>query len=73
LPPYAAVSGSWFGREQCAKSFRKSWVSQDGIAKCGVGQPCDHGNLDGRHDLSSIDGDGGEAKDAIAIDFNQRL
>jgi len=48
-------------------------VSEDGIAKCGVGQPRNHGNLDRRHDLAPVDGQSGEAKDAIAIDFNKRL
>src|SRR6266480_2669508 len=64
---------SRFGREQCAEALCKSRVSEDRIAKCGVRQPCNHGNLDRRHDLASVDGESGEAKDAVAIDFNKRL
>ncbi len=63
----------WFGREQRLKPLGKCRVSQNGIAKCGIGQPSNHGNLDGRHDLPSIDREGSEAKDAIAVRFDQRL
>ena len=37
------------------------------------GDPADHGSLYRSHDLSTIDSKGGEAKDAIAVYFYQRL
>jgi hypothetical protein len=48
-------------------------VSQDGVTERGVGQACDHGNLDGRHVLPGVDTEGGEAKDAITIRLHQGL
>ena len=42
-------------------------MSQDRIAQRGVGQPCDHRNLDGGQDLPRADTEGGESEDAIAI------
>jgi hypothetical protein len=61
------------GREQRDKPLHKSRVSQNGLTQRRVGQPGDHGNLDRRHDLPSVDRKGSEAKDTIAVYFNQRL
>ncbi len=48
-------------------------MSQDGVTKRGIGEPCDHCNLDGRHDLPCVDTEGSEAKDAITISLHQGL
>lgn len=44
----ALILGRGLGREQHAEALGESGVSEDGIAKRGVGQPRDHCNLDGR-------------------------
>jgi len=46
-------------------------VSQDRIAQRGIGQPCDHRNLDGGQDLPRTDTEGREPEDTIAIGLNQ--
>jgi hypothetical protein len=48
-------------------------VSQDGIAKRGIGQSCDHRDLDGSHNLARADTEGSKSQKAIAIGFHQRL
>ena len=42
-------------------------MSQDRIAQRGVGQRCDHGNLDGGEDFSRTDTEGREPEDAIVL------
>jgi len=46
-------------------------MREDGIAQCGVGEPGNHRNLDGRHDFSGLDPEDAEAKDAVAPGVNE--
>jgi len=48
--------------EQRYETFDQCWVSQDRIAQRGVGQPCDHRNLDGGQDLPRTDTEGREPR-----------
>jgi len=43
-------------------------MSDDGIPKCGVGQPCNHGNLDRKHDLSSVDSKAIERRRSVEME-----
>src|SRR2546430_995811 len=48
-------------------------MRQDSVAQRGIGQSCDHRNLDGGHDLRRADTERRETEDAVAVSFDQRL
>src|SRR6267142_3823259 len=59
--------------EQRYKALDQCGVRQDRITQRGVGQPCDHRNLDGAQDFPRTDTEGREPKDAIAISLHESL
>jgi len=59
--------------EQRYKPLDQCGVRQDRITQRGVGQPCDHRNLDGGQDFPRTDTEGREPKDAIAISLHESL
>src|SRR5207253_2499748 len=48
-------------------------MRQDSVAQRGIGQSCDHRNLDGGHHLRRADTERRETEDAVAVRFDQRL
>ena len=48
-------------------------MGQDGVSQRGVGEPCHHRDLDGRHNLPGANTERGEAKDPVAVGLDQGL
>ena len=42
-------------------------MGQDGVSQRGVGEPCHHRDLDGRHNLPGANTERGEAKARVAV------
>jgi len=59
------------GREQRYETFGQRWMTQNRITQCGVGQPRDHGDLDGGEYFPRTDTEGGEPEDAIAVSLDE--
>jgi hypothetical protein len=62
-----------YSREQRDEPFQHGGMGEDSIAQGGVGQSCQHRDLDGGHDFSSLHSEHGEAKNAIAFGIDERL
>src|SRR2546426_12198544 len=71
--PHQALDALTEGIQRKRETFDQCWVSQDRIAQRGVGQPCDHRNLDDVQELPRANTEGREPEDAIAISLHEGL